>query len=454
MISLLNKYWCKAKYSSSNYHEKYEYLPAYLEIIERPPSPYATTSALSIAILMVAAIVWAIVGKLDIHASATGQVIVSSRSKVIEPFVQGEVAEILVKEGERVNEGETLISLNPVGALAERTRILQKLDYTRLEISRYQNLLSGEIAETLHVIQIGTPQMYEASFAALKADWNEIQAQLASIEAEINVNQTSQQAISREIIVLKAVLSNVEERLLARKKLAQTNSIARMEVLDLEKELLDTQRARHQLESHLEIKRSEEHQLIDGRETYRAGVQKEQRNQLKQLLAQNAELEQELIKANEVLRQMVIKSPVNGTVQQLKVNTLGGVVQPAEELMTIVPHDALLEVEVHLLNKDVGFVFTDQYVEIKVDTFPYTKYGTLSGQIIHVSRDAIKDQNLGMVFPARIALDTDLITIDGEHIPLQPGMSVVAEIKTGNRKIIEYLLTPLQQYQSEAMRER
>jgi len=141
-------------------------------------------------------------------------------------------------------------------------------------------------------------------------------------------------------------------------------------------------------------------------------------------------------------------------VQQLAVHTLGGVVTPAQQLMVIVPENKELELDTLLLNKDVGFVLPVQPVEVKVDSFPYTCYGTLQSEVKHVSRDAIDDPKQGLVFPARIRLFNDTLTVDGKPVRLSAGISVNVEIKTGRRRVIDYLLSPLQQYQSEAMRER
>lgn len=107
-----------------------------------------------------------------------------------------------------------------------------------------------------------------------------------------------------------------------------------------------------------------------------------------------------------------------------------------------------------ILNKDVGFVLPGQAVEVKVDSFPYTRFGTLSGEVKHVSRDAMEDQQQGLVFPARIRLNSDRLSVEGKSVRLSAGMAVSVEIKTGRRRVIDYLLSPLQEYQSEALRER
>lgn len=140
--------------------------------------------------------------------------------------------------------------------------------------------------------------------------------------------------------------------------------------------------------------------------------------------------------------------------QELAVHTIGGVVTPAQALLVIVPDDAGLEVEAQILNRDIGFVRPGQDAEIKLDAFPYTHYGTIAGKVMSISQDAVKDDKLGLVYPVRIQLGAHLIVADGKSIQLEPGMSSSVEIKTEQRRIIEYLLTPMLKYQSEALRER
>jgi hemolysin D len=116
--------------------------------------------------------------------------------------------------------------------------------------------------------------------------------------------------------------------------------------------------------------------------------------------------------------------------------------------------DARVEKEAQILNRDIGFVRPGQDAEIKLDAFPYTHYGTIAGKVMSISQDSVKDDKLGLIYPARIQLSTHVIVADGKDIQLEPGMSSSVEIKTEQRRIIEYLLTPLLKYQSEALRER
>lgn len=165
-------------------------------------------------------------------------------------------------------------------------------------------------------------------------------------------------------------------------------------------------------------------------------------------------LEQEQIKAQQRLALYQIKAPIDGTVQQLATNTIGGVVTPAQELMVIVPKDQKLEVEAMLLNKDIGFVHENQAVEVKIDTFNFTKYGVIHAKVNTISSDAVQNEDLGLVYAMRLNIEKNEVYVDNQQVKLTPGMQVTAEVKTGTRRVIEYLLTPLLRYQNESIRER
>jgi len=164
--------------------------------------------------------------------------------------------------------------------------------------------------------------------------------------------------------------------------------------------------------------------------------------------------EQDYIKAQQRLKQYVIQSPINGTVQQLAMNTVGGVATSAQELMVIVPKNQQLEVEAMLLNKDIGFVHEGQNAEVKIDTFNFTKYGVIDAKISNISRDAVENKDLGLVYAMRLKIEKNNVYVDNQQVKLSPGMQVTAEVKTGTRRVIEYLLTPLLRYQNESIRER
>jgi hemolysin D len=188
-----------------------------------------------------------------------------------------------------------------------------------------------------------------------------------------------------------------------------------------------------------------------------------------------ASLAQDVVKAEQRTKLQRLTAPVDGVVQQLAVHTVGGVVTPAQTLAVVVPTEAPLEIEAMLSNRDIGFVHAGQRAEIKVDTFNFTRYGLLHGEVLSVSSDAItrdtqqntsNDRTAGaatnssepkgqeLEYAARVSLDRTDMQVDEKRVKLGPGMAVTVEVKTGSRRIISYLLSPLARYGKEALRER
>lgn len=165
-------------------------------------------------------------------------------------------------------------------------------------------------------------------------------------------------------------------------------------------------------------------------------------------------MRQELVKARKRDELMKLRAPVTGTVEQLAVHTVGGVVEPAQPLMRIVPEGGGVEVEATLPNKDVGFVQAGQTAKVKLQTFPFTKYGTVPAIVTDVSQDAVQDEKRGLVFVVRARLGRDVVNVHGSPVRIAPGMAATVEVKTGYRRIIEYFLAPLLQYTSESLHER
>ncbi|CAH7393773.1 Membrane fusion protein (MFP) family protein [Vibrio chagasii] len=434
-------------------HE-YEFLPSYLEIIEKPPSPWARRSAIAVVAFLLLVLVWSIWGKLDIHASAQGKVMVSSHSKVVQALEHGEVIAINVRDGQHVKKGEVLIQLNPAGVDAESRRLLEQYNHLNLNKSRILALLSDEPLDSFSPPVEATQEQIAVSRQHLVSEYNETHQLIERLVAEEAVSKAQKKANQRDINSLSRLKANVETRLNARKALIASNSIARIELLEQEKELLEIERNISNMQAQGFVLDAQAQSLAEQRDTLIAQNQVEYYDLLNQLNSQIVEIRQELIKAKERQRVQALRSPVDGVVQQLNIHTLGGVVSPAQALMVVVPQNSHLEAEVNILNKDIGFVRAGQPVEIKIDSFPFTKYGTISGELLHVSKDAVEDERLGYVFPARIRLESNEILVEDTWVPLGAGMSLAAEIKTGSRRLIEYLLSPLQQYQSEAMRER
>jgi hemolysin D len=219
------------------------------------------------------------------------------------------------------------------------------------------------------------------------------------------------------------------------------------ERIELERDLA-TQRAR------LEEVQAALNESQNARASYLAEVRRTLHEREAQADLKRQQATQEQTKATQREKLTTLTTPVDGVVQQLVTNTAGGVVTEAQALMVIVPEGAHVTAEVTLENKDIGFVNAGQVAEIKLETFTYTRYGTIGAKVVRVTADAVNDEKRGAIFPVTLALDATTLNVDGKMIRLAPGMSLTAEIKTGKRRVIEYLLSPIQRAGRESLRER
>ncbi|HDL7089501.1 TPA: HlyD family type I secretion periplasmic adaptor subunit [Yersinia enterocolitica] len=449
----LKKRW-QRHHAAKRTRDEYDFLPAYLDIVERPVAPLARRTAWFLALTLLLVLVWSIVGRLDIHASANGKVIVAEHSKIIQSLEPGVVVAINVHDGDRVVAGQVLLELNPIGVDAEVNNINQQLMHRSLEAARMSALLT-DAPLTNFIYPDNSPEnLVMTANSLLTKEYDEVNAELARQDSERAVNQAYIQAGSTNITHHQALMKNIHQRLQALQTLVKSKAIAEAEVLIQEREWLNARAEGNRLESEQAVLRAKMRNLAQVRLHYLAEKKRSYQEQLNKAHEVINQLKQELVKLTEKQRQQTLRAPVDGVIQQSSVHTLGGVVTSAQPLMVLVPESHQLELDVMILNKDIGFVLPGQAVEVKIDSFPYTRFGTLSGEVKHISLDAMEDQQQGLVFPARIRLDSDTLTVEGKPVRLSAGMSVSAEIKTGRRRVIDYLLSPLQQYQSEAMRER
>jgi hemolysin D len=279
-------------------------------------------------------------------------------------------------------------------------------------------------------------------------------ANLSALDSELAQQKQALEISREEENKLSAILPLVRERAATLKELTEKRFYDRHTWLKIEQEriMLQSEAAveRHRVaEIEAELRRVA-HRRIALKGEFQTGLLEQLAESEKQI----QRLTQELLKARQRGIWQQLKAPVTGIIQELQVHTVGGVVTPAQNLMVVVPKDHPLEIEAWILNKDIGFVESKQVAEIKLDTFPFARYGTLAGTVSHISRDVVEHESLGFGYPARISMTAKEMRIDGKLVNLTPGMDVTVEIKTGKRRLIEYVLSPLLRYQTESMRER
>jgi len=432
----------------------YGFLPAHLALAETPPSPFARITALTLSAGVLLTLLWAYWGQLDIQATASGRLLVFGRSQMIQSYEQARVITIHVEDGQAVAANAPLLTLNTLGVSQDLSRLREQQAFQYQTLIRYQALYGNETVTQHPDYARLTPAQQQALAENHQSELHEYRSTLNNLQAELGVNQANQAARRGDMASLTILLANIRPRLLARQTLSQSQAISRVEYLEQEKELLETQRQLAQQRAELKVLQSQQQSLQERLAGFKAQKQREWIEKRQQAQLQLTAIEQELAKLSEREHLEVIRAPVAGTVQQLAIHTQGAVVQPAQQLLVIVPNEGVQYAEVKILNKDIGFVHEGQTVSIKVDAFPYTRYGTIDGELVSVSRDATTDEQLGLVFPARVKLSRGEMQIDNQPVRLTPGMSVVAEVKTDRRRVIDYLLSPIREYQAEALRER
>ena len=442
-----------SKIKGMNEHEK-EFLPAVLEVTEMPPSHAARLLTYVIMLMFTVLILWSILGKIDIIATSAGKLMPASNIKTIQTLTDSEIEEIYVQEGQYVKEGQDLIKFNQTEVLANISRVENEIEALEIAVARLKALLTDNPEANFSYNPEIDEYLIKMHKDLLKSQMTEKKAQIEVLDGQILKAEKEKDTIQAELNRIEKLLPSVEERIEKKRVLVEKKLLARLTFLEQEEELINLQEQRNvQVKKMAETEANIE-SLKKQKRQYLAEFDKNLMQELTENREQLESYQQELIKYQEALKRTVVKAPLSGYVQQLVYHTKGGVVETAKPIMNLVPEDYKLEAEVQILNKDIGFVRPEQDVEIKIDSFPFTKYGTIKGKVRNISGDAIQDEKFGLVFNARLTLLDNKIKADGQIIQLKPGMSVTAEIKTGKRRVIEYLLSPVMKYLNESMRER
>ena len=440
------------------------FLPAALSLQDTPVHPAPRRTAYLLITLFGVALAWAIVGQVDIVAVAPGRIVVGERTKLVQPLERSVVKRVLVRDGDHVLAGQPLVELDATSAHADTASLLEQQRTARSDAARarlLQRALPGlQASATDSGVAAALPEPVMPGVEAgtvqlqLAAEWNDITARLARFAAETGRRQAEIATACELVARLESSLPLVRKREADFAALSAQGFVASHAGQDRTRERIEMERDLGTQLARLHEAMAALRESETGRTAYLAQIGRDLSERQAQGELRLQQAGQELAKALQRERLTLLKAPVAGLVQQLAAHTEGGVVTEAQPLMVIVPDDSQVVVEVTLDNKDIGFVNPGQAARIKLETFVFTRYGTVPATVQRVTADAVNDDKRGAVFPARLLLAQHYIDVDGKPIRLSPGMNVTAEIKTGRRRLIEYLLSPIQRAASEGLRER
>ncbi len=442
------------------------FLPAALSLQETPVHPAPRRLAWLLIALFLIALLWALIGKVDIVAVAPGRIVVSERTKLVQPLEPSVVRRILVKDGDRVAAGQPLVELDPTAASADRGSVVAQAAKARRDLLRARTLLQALSAQVDGALPTTPPRPAARDSEPLAADerrtlaqeidaeWSDLRARLVRLDAETQRRRAEQTVAQQSSARIEATLPLVRTREADYQALVKQGFMSTHATQDRQRERIDMERELATLKAREAEVRWQVTEAEAARQALRAESLRTLRDREAEAHTLLARLEQETTKARLREELTQLRAPVAGTVQQLAVHTAGGVVTQAQPLMVIVPSGAAVVAEVTLENKDIGFVRPGQEAEIKLETFLYTRYGTVPAQVRLVSLDAVQDEKRGAIYLATLAMARSSIEVDGQSVALSPGMNLTAEIKTGRRPVIEYLLSPIQSAAGESLRER
>jgi hemolysin D len=370
-----------------------------------------------------------------------------------------------------------LIELDPTITAAEQEHIRSDLIAAQLDVARLRAAVSDndDPQAQFHPPAGASPELIAMQGQFLKRQTEEYRAKLTSLDRQRAQKEAERNTITATISKLEADEPIIKQRADIRKYLADKELGSKLTYLEILQLLTENERDTAIQQSRLDEANAALAAVIETRAQAVAEFHRTLFADLAEAERKAAGLAGDLVRAEQRTKLQLLTTPVEGFVQQLSVHTVGGVVTPAQQLAVVVPSDATLEIEAMISNRDIGFVHVGQEAQIKIDTFNFTRYGLLHGRILNISQDAIiqeasadkrkdraadtenvssepKDQQLNYV--ARVSLDRTKISVEDAIASLSPGMAVTVEVKTGSRRIISYLLSPILKYQQESLRER
>ena len=403
----------------------------------------------SITILLLLA--WSAVAPLDEVTRGAGKVIPSSRLQVIESLDGGVVEEIMVHEGDVVKAGDLLMRIDPT----RYTSSLQEKQFEVLSLIARATRLRALAEDTTFALPEDelreVPQIIAHEKRLYEASRQEFESQMSIMKEQLSQKEHELEEVAARLVQARQAYGLALQEFEKTAPLLKSGAVSEVEVIRLRR---DVANARGERDAALARKATLERAVEEAREKMQEtelNTRNKWRNELADVLSKIASMSQGTRGLEDRVVRAEIRSPVNGTVQRLYVNTIGGVVQPAGRVADIVPIGDSLEVEVKVSPKDIAFVYPGQRALVKLTAYEFSIYGGLEADVYHISPDTVTDEQGNTFYLVRVKTHESSI---GKGFPIIPGMMAQVDIITGKRTVLMYMLKPILRATSNAMKER
>ncbi len=436
--------------------EEASFLPAALEIVERPVSPTARVTGWLMLAGFVAAAAWVSLAEVDIVASAPGRIEPGGDIKLVQPAASGVVSAILVRDGDHVTAGQALLALDPTASIAGAQQARALWESAALDVARLR-MVVGAIEG--RGVGFAAPEGASAEAARIqqqlgRAQIAEVMAASSAYAAETSAAAAQRAGAAGEAMKIGESLPLLDKQLAANEALAEKGYVSKLRVLEMRRQLLAAQRDRQIAMSGSSQAGARVSAAASSAAMSRAQAKARLMAELVRAEADEALKRGDLVKAEQQASFHRITAPASGIVAQLSTHTVGGTIEAGKPVMTIVPDGATPYVSIAIADRDIGNIRKGQGVAVKLAAFPFTRYGTVPGRIENIAPSSVEDEKMGAVYRARVRLLQPHIVRDGVKVPLTPGLSAEADIITGKRTLLSYLVSPIDEAVSEAARER
>ncbi len=400
-------------------------------------------------------IVWAWFAEIDEVTRGDGKIIPSSEIQVVQNLEGGIVEQFFVKEGDDVKAGQPLMQLRDVSAASDLGSNTARYYGLMATITRLQAEAEGkDVLEFPEDIVKVAPESVKEEMNTFNANKSRLQGQLRVLEEQLSQKRQEVSELTKKISDLENVISLSKEEKAMIEPLVKRGSAPKVELLQLERGIKEKETELNGVKLALPRTKSAVLEAQARINEVKKTAQAEAQSELSTKLIEMNSIKETLSALKDRKTRTEIKSPVNGTVKDIKINTVGGVVKPGEPLMEIVPRDDQLLVEARIKPSDIAFLYPGQKAVVKITAYDFSIYGGLDGEVVDISADSITNEKGESFYRVKISTYENSLKRKGEILPIKPGMVASVDIMTGKKTILDYLLKPFKKTLENSLGER